>query len=168
MHRAHQRKGKVVVVTGASAGVGRATARAFGREGACVALVARGHDGLEAARQEIEDGGGQALVVPTDVGVAEQVEAAADLVEDRLGPIDVWINNAMVSVFSPVRLMRADEFRRVTEVTYLGYVYGTLAALRRMLPRSRMKWAALVLLLLAAAAIYGIVYAKHYLAIRAS
>ncbi len=131
------RAAEVVVVTGASAGVGRATARAFGRRGAKVGLVARGRDGLEAARHEIEAAGGRALVLPTDVADPDAVEAAAAAVEKTLGPIDVWVNDAMVSVFSPVKEMQADEYRRVTEVTYLGYVYGTLAALRRMLPRDR-------------------------------
>jgi NAD(P)-dependent dehydrogenase (short-subunit alcohol dehydrogenase family) len=129
--------GSVVVVTGASAGVGRAVARAYGRRGARVGLVARGLEGLEGARHEIEAAGGRALVMPADVADAGQVEAAAQAVESAFGPIDVWINNAMVSVFSPVKETTADEFRRVTEVTYLGYVYGTLAALRRMLPRDR-------------------------------
>src|SRR5919201_4044029 len=128
---------EVVVVTGASAGVGRATVRAFARRGAHIGLVARGRDGLEGARQEVEATGGKALVLPTDVAEADQVEAAAAAVEGQLGPIDIWINNAMVSVFSPVKEMTPEEFRRVTEVTYLGYVYGTLAALKRMLPRDR-------------------------------
>jgi NAD(P)-dependent dehydrogenase (short-subunit alcohol dehydrogenase family) len=130
-------KPEVVVVTGASAGVGRAVARAFAREGAHVGLVARGLDGLEAARREVEESGGRALVLPLDVADAEAVELAAGRVERELGPIDVWVNNAMVSVFSPVREMKAEEYRRVTEVTYLGYVHGTLAALKRMLPRDR-------------------------------
>ena len=127
---------KVVVVTGASAGVGRATARAFGRHGARVGLVARGQEGLDAAKQEIESAGGQALVLPADVSYAEQVESAAQRVEEDFGPIDVWVNNAMVSVFSPFEKISPDEFRRVTEVTYLGYVYGTMSALRRMKPRA--------------------------------
>jgi NAD(P)-dependent dehydrogenase (short-subunit alcohol dehydrogenase family) len=130
-------KSQVVVITGASAGVGRATARAFARQGARIGLIARGRDGLEAARREIEDGGGEALVLPTDVADAERIEAAAEAVEQRFGPIDIWINNAMVSVFSPIKEMTAEEFKRVTDVTYLGYVYGTLAALKRMLPRNR-------------------------------
>ncbi|HEV2764676.1 MAG TPA: SDR family oxidoreductase, partial [Pyrinomonadaceae bacterium] len=130
-------KPEVVVVTGASAGVGRAVARAFAREGACVGLLARGPDGLEAARREVEELGGRALVLPLDVAEAEAVERAAEAVEREFGPIDVWVNNAMVSVFSPVREMRPEEYKRVTEVTYLGYVYGTLAALKRMLPRDR-------------------------------
>jgi NAD(P)-dependent dehydrogenase (short-subunit alcohol dehydrogenase family) len=128
---------EVVVVTGASAGVGRATVRAFAREGAHVGLLARGREGLEGARREVEEAGGRALVIPTDVSEAEAVEAAAERVERELGPIDVWVNNAMTSVFSPVKEMAPEEFRRVTEVNYLGYVYGTLAALGRMLPRDR-------------------------------
>jgi NAD(P)-dependent dehydrogenase (short-subunit alcohol dehydrogenase family) len=127
--------GQVVVVTGASAGVGRAVARAFGERGASVGLLARGMDGLEGARREIEEAGGKALVLPTDVADHEAVEAAAARVEEELGPIDVWVNNAMVSVLSPFKDMTAEEFRRVTEVTYLGYVNGTMSALRRMLPR---------------------------------
>jgi NAD(P)-dependent dehydrogenase (short-subunit alcohol dehydrogenase family) len=132
-------KPEVVVITGASAGVGRAVVRRFAREGAFVALLARGRDGLEAARLEVEVAGGHPLVLPTDVADPDQVEAAAAETEAQLGPIDIWINNAMASVFSPVREMRADEYRRVTEVTYLGSVHGTLAALRRMLPRDRGK-----------------------------
>ncbi|MGE0449384.1 MAG: SDR family oxidoreductase [Vicinamibacterales bacterium] len=128
-------QGKVIVVTGASAGVGRATACAFARRGDKIALLARGRAGLEGARRDVERLGGRAIVVPTDVADPEQVEAAAARAEDELGPIDVWVNNAMTSVFSPVKMMTADEFRRVTEVTYLGVVHGTLAALRRMLPR---------------------------------
>jgi len=128
---------QVVVITGASSGVGRATARAFGERRARVGLLARGRDGLEAAKQEIEIAGGKAFVFPLDVANSEQVEAAAQAVEENLGPIDVWINNAMTSVFSPVKEITAEEFKRVTEVTYLGFVYGTLSALRRMLPRDR-------------------------------
>ncbi len=126
-----------VVITGASAGVGRATARKFARSGARVALLARGRDGLEAARKEVEEFGGKALVVLVDVANADQVEAAAVQIEAELGKIDIWINNAMVSVFSPIKEMMPEEFRRVTEVTFLGCVYGTLAALKRMLPRDR-------------------------------
>ena len=131
------KKREVVVITGASAGVGRATVREFARHGAWIGLVARGVDGLKAARREVEALGGKALVLPTDVADAEQVEAAARQVERRLGPIDIWVNNAMASVFSPIKEMTAAEFERVTQVTYLGYVYGTLAALKRMLPRDR-------------------------------
>ncbi|HET8571825.1 MAG TPA: SDR family oxidoreductase [Candidatus Limnocylindria bacterium] len=125
----------VVVVTGASAGVGRAVARAYGRRRAKVGLVARGVDGLNGARREIEESGGQALALPLDVADAGAVEQAAEEVERQLGPIDTWVNMAMASVFSPVKDMQPDEYKRVTEVTYLGYVYGTLAALKRMLPR---------------------------------
>src|SRR5579872_323908 len=130
-------RAEVVVVTGASAGVGRATVRAFARRGAHIGLLARGRAGLEGARREVEALGGRALVLPIDVSDAEAVEAAAEAVESKFGPIDIWVNDAMCSVFSPVREMTAEEFRRVTEVTYLGFVYGTLAALRRMLPRDR-------------------------------
>jgi NAD(P)-dependent dehydrogenase (short-subunit alcohol dehydrogenase family) len=126
-----------VVITGASAGVGRATAQRFAREGARIGLIARGIDGLEGARKDVEKLGGKALVIPLDVADADKVEAAAAQIEAELGEIDIWINNAMTSVFSPIKQMTAAEFRRVTEVTYLGYVYGTLAALRRMLPRNR-------------------------------
>jgi len=131
------KKPEVVVITGASAGVGRATVRAFARRGAHIGLLARGADGLEAARSEVEEAGGKALVVPTDVSDSDKVEEAAEKIERELGPIDTWINNAMVSVFSPFREMTPDEFKRVTEVTYLGYVWGTMAALKRMLPRDR-------------------------------
>jgi short-subunit dehydrogenase len=128
---------QVVVITGASAGLGRALARQFGSRKAKVGLVARGLEGLEAAKREIELLGGQAVVLPADVADADAVERAAQQAEETLGPIDVWINNAMASVFSPVRELKPDEVRRVTEVTYLGYVYGTMSALRRMLPRDR-------------------------------
>ncbi len=128
---------EVVVVTGASAGVGRATVLAFARRGAHVALLARGREGLAGAREDVEAAGGRALVVPTDVADPDQVEAAAETVEEELGPIDVWVNNAMASVFSPLREITPEEFKRATEVTYLGTVYGTMAALKRMLPRDR-------------------------------
>ena len=128
---------EVVVITGASAGVGRATARLFGERGAHIGLLARGRDGQAAARREIEQAGGEAVEIPLDVAHAEALEAAAETVEQRFGPIDIWVNNAMVSVFSPIKQMTPEEFKRVTDVTYLGYVYGTLAALKRMLPRDR-------------------------------
>jgi NAD(P)-dependent dehydrogenase (short-subunit alcohol dehydrogenase family) len=130
-------KQEVVVITGASAGIGRATARLFGKRGAKIGLIARGLDGLEAARREIEELGGEALVLPLDVADPDALEAAAARVEEAFGPIDLWINNAMLSVFSPIMEMTPDDYRRVTDVTYLGYVWGTLAALRRMKPRDR-------------------------------
>ncbi len=135
--KTQQKKPEVVVVTGASAGVGRATARAFARRGARIGLLARGHEGLEGARKDIEEAGGEALVIATDVADADQVEAAAEKVEQTFGPIDIWINVAMASVFSPFKEMDAVDFKRVTEVTYLGQVYGTMAALHRMLPRNQ-------------------------------
>jgi short-subunit dehydrogenase len=127
---------RVIVITGASAGLGRAIAQAFARtEGAKIGLIARGKEGLEGARRDVEGLGGKALTLPTDVADADAVEAAAEKVEQQLGPIDVWVNDAMTSVFSPVKEMSGAEFKRVTEVTYLGVVNGTLAALKRMLPR---------------------------------
>jgi short-subunit dehydrogenase len=128
---------EVVVVTGASAGVGRATAREFGERRAKVALLARGEDGLEAAKKEVEAAGGVALPIPTDVADPEQVEAAAQRVEDELGPIDVWVNDAIAVIFSPFKDIEPEDFKRSTEVCYLGAVYGTKAALKRMLPRDR-------------------------------
>src|SRR5437773_6417120 len=128
-------KPEVVVVTGASAGVGRATVQAFARRGARLGLIARGPDGLDATRAEVEQLGGSALVFALDVADADKVEEAAARVEEAFGPIDIWINSAMVSVFAPVKALQADEVKRVTEVTYLGVVYGTLSALKRMLPR---------------------------------
>jgi len=127
----------VVVITGASAGVGRATARAFAAKGARIGLIARNREALEAAAAEVESRGGKAVVAVADVADADAVERAAQAIEEALGPIDVWVNNAMVSVLGPVKELTAEEFRRVTEVTYLGIVHGTLAALRRMLPRDR-------------------------------
>ncbi len=131
------KRNEVVVITGASAGVGRATVREFAKHGAHIGLIARGRDGLEGARREVEAAGGKALVLPVDVADAQKVDEAAERVEAELGPIDIWVNDAMTSVFSPIKQMTAEEFRRVTEVTYLGYVYGSLAALKRMLPRDR-------------------------------
>jgi len=128
---------RVVVVTGGSAGVGRAAARAFARQGAHVALLARGEDRLAQAAREIEGAGVRCLAIPTDVADAGAVDDAAGMIEAELGPIDVWVNSAMTSVFSPVSKLDAEEIRRVTEVTYLGSVHGILAALRRMQPRDR-------------------------------
>ncbi len=130
-------KKEVVMITGSSAGLGRAVAREFGRHGASVGLLARGMDGLEGAKREIESIGGRAIALPADVADAEAVEAAAMKIEEEFGPIDIWINNAMASVFSPVKEMTPEEYKRVTEVTYLGVVHGTLAALKRMLPRNQ-------------------------------
>lgn len=128
---------KVVMVTGASAGLGRAIAHGFAKKGARLGLIARNPEALEACREEVMKLGGQAIVLPLDVSDAEAVEEAAGKLEEAYGPIDVWVNDAMSSVFSPVKEMKAEEYKRVTEVTYLGYVYGTLAALHRMLPRDR-------------------------------
>ncbi len=127
----------VVVITGASGGVGRATARLFGDRGCKVALLARGREGLEAAKREVENRGGTALAVPTDVSQFDQVEAAAEAAERQFGPIDLWINNAMVSMYSPFMKMTADEFKHIVEVTFLGQVHGTRCALERMMPRDR-------------------------------
>jgi short-subunit dehydrogenase len=127
----------VVAITGASAGVGRATARLFAARGAQLGLIARGAEGLDATRREIEAVGGTACVCSLDVADSENVEAAAARIEETLGPVDVWINNAMTSVFSPFSELSAEEYERVTRVTYLGCVHGTMAALRRMQPRDR-------------------------------
>jgi len=125
----------IVVITGASAGVGRATVRAFAEDGWDVALLARGEDALTSAADEVRALGRRALPIPLDVADANAVEEAAERIERELGPIDVWVNDAMESVFAPVTETAADEYRRVTEVNYLGYVNGTLSALRRMKPR---------------------------------
>ena len=130
-------KKQVVVITGASAGVGRAAVQAFAAQGADVGLIARGRDGLIGAKRDVERAGGRALVLPLDVSDHEAVDDAAEMVERKLGPIDVWVNNAMVSVFSPVLEMEPEEYQRVTNVTYLGVVHGTIAALRRMKERNR-------------------------------
>jgi NAD(P)-dependent dehydrogenase (short-subunit alcohol dehydrogenase family) len=127
----------VVVITGASAGVGRATAWAFAKRGARLGLLARGREGLEATRKDVHELGGQALVIPTDVADPEQVEAAAEQVEQEFGPVQIWVNNAMATVFSPVESITPEEFKRATEVTYLGTVYGTMVALNRMRPYDR-------------------------------
>jgi NAD(P)-dependent dehydrogenase (short-subunit alcohol dehydrogenase family) len=130
---------ETVVVTGASAGLGRAIANEFAKHGARIGLLARGRKGLEGAAADVKSAGGTPLILQVDVSDADAVESGAAMVEERLGPIDVWVNNAMVSVFSPVKEMKADEYKRVTDVTYLGVVNGSLAALRRMLPRNRGK-----------------------------
>jgi NAD(P)-dependent dehydrogenase (short-subunit alcohol dehydrogenase family) len=128
---------QTVVVTGASAGIGRAAARLFGERGASVGLIARGQAGLDGAAREVEQAGGTALAVSADVADYEQVTQAARQVEQRLGPIDVWVNVAFTSVFAPFADITAAEFCRVTEVSYLGFVYGTMAALNQMRPRGR-------------------------------
>lgn len=128
---------EVVVITGGTAGIGRATARYFARHGASIALLARGKDRLDDTVKELAALGAKATGIITDVANSDEVEAAANMVEEKLGPIDIWINNAMVSVFSPFKDMTPEEFKRVTEVNYLGTVYGTFAALKRMLPRKR-------------------------------
>lgn len=130
-------RNKVVVITGASAGVGRATAHRFARAGARLGLIARDADALNDVKHEVEARGGVAIVLPLDVADAEAMFAAAQRVENELGPIDVWVNDAMVTVFSRIWDMTPEEFRRVTEVTYLGYVHGSMAALRHMRPRNR-------------------------------
>ena len=127
--------GQVVVVTGASGGIGRAAARAFGARRAKVALLARGAEGLAGAERDVKEAGGEALVVPTDVADPDQVQAAADGVERVFGPIDVWVNVAFTSVFAPFWKISAAEYKRVTEVNYLGFVYATMAVLPRMRAR---------------------------------
>jgi NAD(P)-dependent dehydrogenase (short-subunit alcohol dehydrogenase family) len=127
---------RVVVVTGASAGVGRATVRVFAREGAQVGLIARDTEGLHVAAREVSESGGKGLAAPADVADAAQVEAAAERIERELGPIDVWVNNAMTTIFGRVADVTPEEFKRATEVTYLGTVYGTMAALKRMMSRN--------------------------------
>ena len=128
---------KVVVVTGATAGVGRACVQRFARDGARVGLLARGPDGLDAAKKEVERFGGEAVAVETDVAEADQVEAAARQVEEELGAIDVWVNNAMTSVFAEFDDIEPEEYERVTDVCYHGTVHGTRAALKRMIPRDQ-------------------------------
>lgn len=130
-------QGKVVVVTGAGAGIGRACARRFGQAGCKVALLSRGEEALAGAKREVEEAGGTALAIPTDVADPAAVEAAAERVERELGPIDVWVNDAMTTVFAFFEEIEPDEFRRATDVTYHGTVWGTRAALKRMLPRDR-------------------------------
>ena len=128
---------QTVVITGASAGIGRATAQLYGRRGARVGLVARGQTGLDGAVRDVERAGGTALAVPTDVADYDQVKEASRRIEDAFGPIDVWINVAFTSVLAPFWEITAEEFKRVTEVSYLGYVYGTRVALNLMKPRDR-------------------------------
>ena len=128
---------QVVVVTGASGGVGRATAHAFAKRGASVGLLARAAEGLEAVAAEVKAFGGEGFAIPTDVADADQVEAAAGAIEAQFGAIDVWVNDAMATIFAPFTEITAEEFTRATQVTYLGTVYGTMAALRRMVPRNR-------------------------------
>ena len=127
---------ETVVITGASAGIGRAAAREFAKHGCSVALLARGLDGLHAAAREVEELGGRALVIPTDVADHKQVDRAADRVVEEFGQIDLWVNNAFAGIFSRFMDMTPDEYRRVTDVTYFGQVHGTRAALRHMLPRN--------------------------------
>jgi NAD(P)-dependent dehydrogenase (short-subunit alcohol dehydrogenase family) len=128
---------RVVVVTGASAGVGRAVVQEFAREGARIGLIARGRERLKAARADVEEAGGEALILPADVADPDAVENAAAHVERAFGPIDVWVNNAMTTIFAPFHDITPAEFKRATEVTYLGCVHGTMAALKRMRARNR-------------------------------
>ncbi|WP_082972777.1 SDR family oxidoreductase [Mycobacterium sp. E2497] len=128
---------QTIVITGASAGIGRATAKLFGQRGANVALLARGSAGLDGAARDVESGGGKALTIPTDVADHAAVVVAADETEAAFGPIDVWVNVAFTSVFAPFHEISSEEFKRVTEVSYLGYVHGTMAALAKMRPRDR-------------------------------
>jgi NAD(P)-dependent dehydrogenase (short-subunit alcohol dehydrogenase family) len=130
-------KAFVIVVTGSSAGLGRAIAHGFAKRGACIGLMARNPEALNATKEECEALGGQTMILPVDVSDAEAVDAAAGRLEEEFGPIDVWVNDAMVSVFSPVKEMEASDYKRVTDVLYLGFVHGTIAALKRMLPRDR-------------------------------
>jgi NAD(P)-dependent dehydrogenase (short-subunit alcohol dehydrogenase family) len=127
---------RIAVVTGSSAGIGRATAIEFGKHGWRVALLARGIDGLEGARKDIERVGGQAMIVPTDVADQAQVEAAAERIEREWGPIDVWVNDAMATIFCDFLSTTPEDFKRSTDVTYLGTVWGTMAALKRMQARN--------------------------------
>lgn len=132
-------RSEVVVITGASAGVGRATAKRFARDGASIALIARGSKALDGAAEELRETGCKVLAIAVDVSDAEQVEAAVERIEQELGPIDIWINAAMATIFAPVSEISAAEFRRATEVTYLGTVHCTMSALKRMRSRDRGK-----------------------------
>lgn len=133
----NRQAGQVVVITGATAGVGRATAQVFAREGARIGLLARDAERLETTKQEIEQLGGHAIAISVDIADASQVEQAADRIESELGPIDIWVNNAMATVFAPLERVSAADFQRVTDVTYHGVVWGTMAALKRMRARNR-------------------------------
>jgi short-subunit dehydrogenase len=128
---------ETVAITGATAGVGRATVRAFARRRARIGLMARGVDGLKAAAAEVRAAGGEALPLPTDMADADAVESAAEAIERQFGPIDIWVNCAMATIFAPLHQITPEEYRRATEVTYLGFVYGTMAALKRMRTRNR-------------------------------
>ncbi len=135
MFRKNAKKPPVVVVTGASAGVGRAVVRRYAQDKAKIVLIARGKDGLHAAAREVEEAGGEALVISADVADADAMEAAAASAEGRFGPIDIWVNVAFAGVFSRFADMSLADYKRVTEVTYLGQIHGTMAALKRMIPR---------------------------------
>ncbi len=132
-------RSEVVVITGASGGVGRATVRAFAKRGARIGLIARGEAGLAEAKRDVESLGGEAIILPVDTSHYDEVEEAAAKVEETFGPIDVWVNDGFCTVFAPFLRIEPDEFRRVTEVTYLGYVHGTMVALKRMTARNRGK-----------------------------
>ncbi len=132
-----QQSREVVMITGASAGVGRAITREFASRQASIGLIARGKQRLDAAKAEVEAKGGRALIFPVDVADAGAVDQAAQTLEDEFGPIDIWVNDAMTTIFAPLSEITPDEFKRATEVTYLGCVYGTMAALKRMLPRDK-------------------------------
>jgi NAD(P)-dependent dehydrogenase (short-subunit alcohol dehydrogenase family) len=128
---------EVVAITGASAGIGRACVREFAKRGAHIGLIARGSEGLEAAKREVEAAGGKAIALPTDVSRPEEIDAAADAIEREFGPIDIWVNDAFTNVFAEFRELTPEEFKRITEVTYLGFVYGTMTALHRMQERDK-------------------------------
>jgi NAD(P)-dependent dehydrogenase (short-subunit alcohol dehydrogenase family) len=128
---------RIIVITGSTGGIGRASAIAFGARGDTVVLVARGERGLASAAEDVEQAGGKPHVMAADVADPEQVFAVADRVEAEIGPIDPWVNVAFTSVFAPFDQITPTEYRRVTEVSYLGYIYGTMAALKHMKPRDR-------------------------------